>query len=58
MFNKNRFMFALLQQREKGRMRFHALQNVELVLNFLRYKKVNLFRVLKQSCLTIGSTLN
>ncbi|XP_066904708.1 spectrin beta chain, non-erythrocytic 2-like [Halyomorpha halys] len=26
--------------REKGRMRFHMLQNVELVLNFLRYKKV------------------
>ncbi|BET00336.1 Growth-Arrest-Specific Protein 2 Domain [Nesidiocoris tenuis] len=32
-------------QREKGRMRFHALQNVELVLNFLRYKKIKLVNI-------------
>ncbi|XP_024083990.1 dystonin isoform X23 [Cimex lectularius] len=31
--------------REKGRMRFHALQNVELVLNFLRYKKIKLVNI-------------
>lgn len=28
-------------QREKGRMRFHQLQNVETVLNFLRSKNVS-----------------
>ncbi|CAN8025666.1 unnamed protein product, partial [Ixodes persulcatus] len=26
--------------REKGRMRFHMLQNVQTALNFLRYRKV------------------
>ncbi|XP_073988678.1 dystonin-like protein short stop isoform X7 [Rhodnius prolixus] len=31
--------------REKGRMRFHCLQNVELVLNFLRYKKIKLVNI-------------
>nr|XP_024217733.1 dystonin isoform X10 [Halyomorpha halys] len=31
--------------REKGRMRFHMLQNVELVLNFLRYKKIKLVNI-------------
>ncbi|KAL1115033.1 hypothetical protein AAG570_007064 [Ranatra chinensis] len=31
--------------REKGSMRFHMLQNVELVLNFLRYKKIKLVNI-------------
>uniref|UniRef100_T1HN52 Calponin-homology (CH) domain-containing protein n=1 Tax=Rhodnius prolixus TaxID=13249 RepID=T1HN52_RHOPR len=36
---------AFAAHREKGRMRFHCLQNVELVLNFLRYKKIKLVNI-------------
>ncbi|XP_037582729.1 uncharacterized protein LOC119466304 isoform X16 [Dermacentor silvarum] len=31
--------------REKGRMRFHMLQNVQTALNFLRYRKVKLVNI-------------
>ncbi|KAG0425017.1 hypothetical protein HPB47_027792, partial [Ixodes persulcatus] len=31
--------------REKGRMRFHMLQNVQTALNFLRYRKIKLVNI-------------
>ncbi|TGZ31939.1 Bullous pemphigoid antigen 1 [Temnothorax longispinosus] len=31
--------------REKGRMRFHMLQNVQMALDFLRYKKIKLVNI-------------
>lgn len=33
------------QPREKGRMRFHMLQNVQMALDFLRYKKIKLVNI-------------
>jgi hypothetical protein len=35
------FFVALFQPRERGRMRFHMLQNVQIALDFLRYRKVS-----------------
>lgn len=35
----------LLQPRERGRMRFHMLQNVQMALDFLRYKKIKLVNI-------------
>lgn len=32
--------FRLLQPREKGRMRFHKLQNVQIALDFLKHRQV------------------
>ena len=34
-----------LQPRERGRMRFHAIQNVETALRFLRYKEIKLVNI-------------
>lgn len=34
------FPFFLLQPREKGRMRFHRLQNVQIALDFLKQRQV------------------
>ncbi|KAI8432880.1 hypothetical protein MSG28_013806 [Choristoneura fumiferana] len=31
--------------RERGRMRFHMLQNVQMALDFLRYKKIKLVNI-------------
>jgi len=36
---------CLFQPREKGRMRFHMLQNVQMALDFLRYKKIKLVNI-------------
>ena len=33
------------QPRERGRMRFHAIQNVETALRFLRYKEIKLVNI-------------
>ncbi|KAI8432879.1 hypothetical protein MSG28_013805 [Choristoneura fumiferana] len=33
------------QPRERGRMRFHMLQNVQMALDFLRYKKIKLVNI-------------
>ena len=38
----NLFFF---QPRERGRMRFHAIQNVETALRFLRYKEIKLVNI-------------
>ena len=38
-----RHFFA--QPRERGRMRFHAIQNVETALRFLRYKEIKLVNI-------------
>ena len=35
----------ILQPRERGRMRFHAIQNVETALRFLRYKEIKLVNI-------------
>ena len=35
----------LFQPRERGRMRFHAIQNVETALRFLRYKEIKLVNI-------------
>lgn len=35
------FFFLLFQPREKGRMRFHRLQNVQIALDFLKQRQVN-----------------
>jgi len=37
--------FFLFQPRERGRMRFHAIQNVETALRFLRYKEIKLVNI-------------
>ena len=37
--------FCLFQPRERGRMRFHAIQNVETALRFLRYKEIKLVNI-------------
>lgn len=34
-----------LQPREKGKMRFHMLQNAQMALDFLRYKKIKLVNI-------------
>ena len=34
-----------MQPRERGRMRFHAIQNVETALRFLRYKEIKLVNI-------------
>ncbi len=34
-----------VQPRERGRMRFHAIQNVETALRFLRYKEIKLVNI-------------
>jgi len=36
---------CVFQPREKGRMRFHMLQNVQMALDFLRYKKIKLVNI-------------
>lgn len=38
-------IFILKQPREKGKMRFHMLQNVQMALDFLRYKKIKLVNI-------------
>ena len=38
---------VVLQPRERGRMRFHRLQNVQNALDFLRHKKVRLVNIRK-----------
>ena len=38
-------IFFFLQPRERGRMRFHAIQNVETALRFLRYKEIKLVNI-------------
>ena len=38
-------MFSFFQPRERGRMRFHAIQNVETALRFLRYKEIKLVNI-------------
>lgn len=35
----------VFQPRERGRMRFHMLQNVQMALDFLRYKKIKLVNI-------------
>jgi hypothetical protein len=35
-------IYITFQPRERGRMRFHAIQNVETALRFLRYKEIKL----------------
>lgn len=35
----------VLQPREKGKMRFHMLQNAQMALDFLRYKKIKLVNI-------------
>lgn len=37
--------FDWLQPRERGRMRFHMLQNVQMSLEFLHYKKIKLVNI-------------
>lgn len=37
--------FLFFQPRERGRMRFHMLQNVQMALDFLRYKKIKLVNI-------------
>ena len=39
------FVLCLFQPRERGRMRFHAIQNVETALRFLRYKEIKLVNI-------------
>ena len=39
------FFFTFFQPRERGRMRFHAIQNVETALRFLRYKEIKLVNI-------------
>ena len=34
-----------MQPRERGRMRLHAIQNVETALRFLRYKEIKLVNI-------------
>lgn len=38
-------LFVCLQPREKGRMRFHRLQNVQIALDFLKQRQVRASRV-------------
>ena len=38
-------LFVCLQPREKGRMRFHRLQNVQIALDFLKQRQVRVSRV-------------
>ena len=38
-------VFLSSQPRERGRMRFHAIQNVETALRFLRYKEIKLVNI-------------
>jgi len=38
---ENNSVFVLFQPRERGRLRFHMLQNVQIALDFLRYRKVS-----------------
>ena len=37
--------WVFFQPRERGRMRFHAIQNVETALRFLRYKEIKLVNI-------------
>ena len=39
------FFSLFFQPRERGRMRFHAIQNVETALRFLRYKEIKLVNI-------------
>ena len=43
--NSNYLNFFFFQPRERGRMRFHAIQNVETALRFLRYKEIKLVNI-------------
>jgi hypothetical protein len=38
-------LITLIQPREKGKMRWHALQNIETSLNFLKHKSVKLVNI-------------
>ena len=38
-------LITYVQPRERGRMRFHAIQNVETALRFLRYKEIKLVNI-------------
>ena len=44
-FLKIKCTIFYFQPREKGRMRFHAIQNVETALRFLRYKEIKLVNI-------------
>ncbi|EAA12998.4 AGAP011397-PA [Anopheles gambiae str. PEST] len=37
--------FSPEHPREKGKMRFHMLQNAQMALDFLRYKKIKLVNI-------------
>jgi len=41
LYCENNLVFVLFQPRERGRLRFHMLQNVQIALDFLRYRKVS-----------------
>ena len=41
----NKLNWGFFQPRERGRMRFHAIQNVETALRFLRYKEIKLVNI-------------
>ena len=41
LYYENNSVFVLFQPRERGRLRFHMLQNVQIALDFLRYRKVS-----------------
>lgn len=41
----NIYLSKNFQPRERGRMRFHMLQNVQMALDFLRYKKIKLVNI-------------
>lgn len=47
------------QPREKGRMRFHMLHNVQMALDFLRFKKVSAYyvKLLRIFSFHLGCTL-
>lgn len=44
-FSLTNLLFVSLQPREKGKMRFHMLQNGQMALDFLRYKKIKLVNI-------------
>ena len=43
--SKSYLRMLFFQPRERGRMRFHAIQNVETALRFLRYKEIKLVNI-------------
>ena len=45
MFQNHNLNHDIFQPRERGRMRFHAIQNVETALRFLRYKEIKLVNI-------------